>query len=224
MRSMLTMWLRWTRTKKVSSRDSTVADGERTEQPIIAVEDVGVVGVGMHRDHVLDGDELAARRRARSAGGGRSAAATGAAKETKRAAAELRALDREADCSSDAVDAACVARRVVAGVRGARRRERPGCGPAPGTTGRCRTRRSRPPRPHWRAGQSTARRAPTTRPLFLREHDGAAYRGVVHARTPRCRIEIADSTSGGGRTADRWRATAPPSRKGRSAIPRLATT
>ena len=51
------MWLRWTRAKRLWIEPLLdVADGELAEILIVAVEDVGVVGVGVNRHDALDGE------------------------------------------------------------------------------------------------------------------------------------------------------------------------
>ena len=70
-----------------------VADGERAEQLVVAVEDGGVMRVGMHRDDLLDGQEMRAaialdRQMAGKAPGRR----TGATERRITAAAEFDAL------------------------------------------------------------------------------------------------------------------------------------
>ena len=67
-----------------------VADRERTEQLVVAIEDRGVMGVGMDRDDVVDGQELgAAVALDRQMAGEAPRRRTGATERTIAAAAEF---------------------------------------------------------------------------------------------------------------------------------------
>jgi len=70
-----------------------VADGERAEQLVVAVEDGGVVRVGMHRDDLLNGQEMrAAIALDRQVTGKAPGRRTGATERRITAAAEFDAL------------------------------------------------------------------------------------------------------------------------------------
>ena len=70
-----------------------VADGERAEQLVVTVEDGGVVSVGMHRDDLLDGQEMrAAIALDRQVAGEAPGRRAGATERRITAAAEFDAL------------------------------------------------------------------------------------------------------------------------------------